>query len=190
MRVAATRSRNCPNRHLRPFAFFYQKAWCHQYLTILALRTMYCWLTAEQSVAAIGYSEHVRPSRGRIGQSVARLRQSMFEGALDDLAIEIHLVDIASSLAAEQEDIRRRIARLPLARRHTRAELFRRIHVARDYMHACYGNPLTLSLLANVAAMSMYHFIRTFRQVTGENAGHLSTTDTNLRGETPVADHG
>lgn len=51
---------------------------------------------------------------------------------------------------------------------HTRFELYQRIHRARDFIHASYAKSLTLSDAAQSAAMSSFHFLRTFRQITGE----------------------
>lgn len=59
-------------------------------------------------------------------------------------------------------------ARLPAARAATRLELYRRAHLARDYLDASLGDAVSLAELARVAAMSPYHLLRTFRSAFGE----------------------
>jgi len=50
-----------------------------------------------------------------------------------------------------------------LARPATREELYRRLHHARDYIAACYMQPVTLEEMAAVACLSPNHFLRTFK---------------------------
>jgi AraC-like DNA-binding protein len=59
----------------------------------------------------------------------------------------------------------REVASLPAARAATRAELYRRLHLARDYIDATCAGPLTLADLARTAGLSPNHLLRTFRQL-------------------------
>ena len=61
------------------------------------------------------------------------------------------------------------------ARASTRAQLFRQIHRAVDYAHANVSGDLSLGVLARVAAMSIYHFHRTFRSVIGQTPARYVT---------------
>lgn len=54
------------------------------------------------------------------------------------------------------------------AKSATRIELYRRLHLARDYMHASLAEPLSLEKIAGIAYMSPYHFLRTFKAVFGQ----------------------
>ncbi|HEY1013267.1 MAG TPA: AraC family transcriptional regulator, partial [Herpetosiphonaceae bacterium] len=60
------------------------------------------------------------------------------------------------------------IALLPAARRATREELYRRVHLARDYARALFDAPLSLDELAGVAGLSPNHLLRAFRQAFGQ----------------------
>ena len=48
-----------------------------------------------------------------------------------------------------------------------RAEMYRRLHHARDFIHACYAQPITLDQIANVAMVSPNHLLRRFKQAFG-----------------------
>ena len=50
-------------------------------------------------------------------------------------------------------------------RRRTRAELFRRLLLATDYMHASYDRPISLEDIAATACLTPHHFLCVFRQV-------------------------
>jgi AraC family transcriptional regulator len=56
------------------------------------------------------------------------------------------------------------IERLPAAKRSTREELFRRLHVARDFIEASYLENLNLFSIADVVNLSPHHFLRLFKQ--------------------------
>lgn len=60
------------------------------------------------------------------------------------------------------------VEQMPAVRPATRAELYRRLHQARDYAHAMFDTPLTLHELAHVACLSPNHLLRTFRQAFGQ----------------------
>lgn len=62
----------------------------------------------------------------------------------------------------------RNTSRLRAVRGGTRAELYRRLSIARDYIHASLHRPLNMNEAAAVACISYYHFLRTFRQAFGE----------------------
>lgn len=79
------------------------------------------------------------------------------EFARDMLAAMLH---VQGGIYAEAE-------KLPPARAATRIELYRRLHLARNTLHAAYAESLTLDDLAAVAAMSPYHFLRAFKSAFG-----------------------
>jgi len=111
--------------------------------------------------------EHRHPHEGEVARRVASIRGAAVAGRLSDDWLEEAMVELAASLVAAQETTRVRIARLPWARAATRRELYRRIHVARDYMHACLAEPFSLAETARAAALSPYHFLRAFRTILG-----------------------
>jgi AraC-like DNA-binding protein len=106
---------------------------------------------------------------------------------------EEFLRDLLAAMLQTQRNIAKDAEKLPDARLATRLELFRRLSIARDYLHASYFDDLSIDELANVAGLSPYHFIRKFKAVFGstphqylqqirlEHAQNLlSTTDTSV----------
>lgn len=79
-------------------------------------------------------------------------------------AAEEDFLTLADHLLQFYEQVREQIARLPAVRESTRQELFRRLLVGRDYMHACVSEPLSLESVARTACLSPFHFHRAFRQ--------------------------
>ncbi|MDX2006132.1 MAG: AraC family transcriptional regulator [Meiothermus sp.] len=59
------------------------------------------------------------------------------------------------------------IERLPAARRSTREELYRRLHLARDYMESSFLERPDLDTLAGLVELSPHHFLRLFKAQFG-----------------------
>ena len=57
--------------------------------------------------------------------------------------------------------------RLPVTRRSTRIELFKRLSLAREWIHANYASPLPLNKMAETALLNSQHFLRMFRDCYG-----------------------
>ena len=58
-----------------------------------------------------------------------------------------------------------KINRIQNKKKSTKLELLRRIDIARDYMNAYFMKKLTLSEISREAAMSPFHFLRTFKDL-------------------------
>jgi len=59
------------------------------------------------------------------------------------------------------------IVKLPALRASTREELWRRVNLARDYLHAHLNGPVSLSEVATVACLSPFHLLRVFQGAFG-----------------------
>ena len=68
------------------------------------------------------------------------------------------------------------VASLPAMRATTREEIYRRVHRVRDYILACYEQPLTLPEMAQIGCLSTNHFLRVFRQVFHQSPHHFLRT--------------
>lgn len=65
-------------------------------------------------------------------------------------------------------NVQKEIERLPAVRSSTRAEIYLRLHRAKDFMDASLNQPIALSQIAEVAWFSPHHFLRLFKQVFHE----------------------
>lgn len=87
--------------------------------------------------------------------------------AQSGIPYEEFLRGLLLAMLQSQRKIAQEAERLPDARLATRLELLRRLYIARDYLHASYQHDLTIDVLASVAKLSPYHFIRKFKAVFG-----------------------
>jgi AraC-like DNA-binding protein len=84
------------------------------------------------------------------------LQPSSFEE--DFLILSAELVMLYNEIIAQ-------IARVPAARASTREELFRRLQHAREYIHGCADQQISLKEVAREACLSRYHLHRAFTRV-------------------------
>jgi AraC-like DNA-binding protein len=81
--------------------------------------------------------------------------------------IEEQFYDLARRMLEVHRGVVREMARLPVARRSTRIELYRRLARARDFMETSFAGQLNLATMAREAAMAPHHFLRLFKKTFG-----------------------
>jgi AraC-like DNA-binding protein len=119
-----------------------------------------------------GFVERLRRPGAGLAREMGRLARSM-AGDREDLADEMH--DLVHAVLDEATEERARIDAVAAARPATREEIFRRVHRARDFVHANLAHELTLHDLARAAAMAPHHFHRCFRELVGVPPGRYVT---------------
>ena len=77
------------------------------------------------------------------------------------LAEQAHYLMV--QLLAAHHQVYAETASLSAVRPATREELYRRLHVARDFIAASFAQPITLDEIAHVAALSPNHLLRSFK---------------------------
>jgi transcriptional regulator GlxA family with amidase domain len=108
--------------------------------------------------------------------------------------LEQELLLLARDLLLLYDEVAGRLLNVPAQKAATRRELFRRVEVAREYMHAHGDGKLSLEDAARAACLSPYHFHRTFMQVWGKTPHEyvtqlrLSRARAMLESGLPVAD--
>lgn len=75
---------------------------------------------------------------------------------------------LSEKLVLLYNEISAEIARVPAMRAATREELYRRLQIAKEYMHGAADRQLSLESVAREACLSRYHLHRAFRKVFGQ----------------------
>lgn len=94
---------------------------------------------------------------------LACLRSALLKKQYERSAIQEQFHFIMQQLLHVQRNAYKEAEALPAARMATREELYRRLHRARDFMHASWHQSLPLEELARVACLSPNHLLRSFR---------------------------
>jgi AraC-like DNA-binding protein len=117
--------------------------------------------------SAFNFLEHRRAHGDLISARVLKLRSKLVTNEIVGARLEEELWVLLSAMFSGEAAVLRAVAALPRARASTRREMFRRVHLGCDYLHSNLNQPLSLAELANAAAMSPFHFLRSFRAIFG-----------------------
>ncbi|MEP6960926.1 MAG: AraC family transcriptional regulator [Acidobacteriota bacterium] len=101
------------------------------------------------------------------------------KGVLTPSGFEEDFLILANDLLQYYEKVREQTARISSVRESTRQELFRRLLIGREYLHAQSSGPVSLETLARVACLSPFHFHRGFTKAF-ERTPHAYLTDLRL----------
>ncbi|WP_207432274.1 helix-turn-helix transcriptional regulator [Sabulibacter ruber] len=102
-----------------------------------------------------------------LSQALQRLHQLGSLLKVDTLELQEQLVPLLQALFHQKEELHQKLNQLVVTKASARAELFRRIALATDYLLSYPELNPTLEELAQVACLSKFHFLRAFTQVHG-----------------------
>lgn len=103
-----------------------------------------------------------------VKQARSRLRSGTLAGSLSAASKAGAVSEIIDVALWMQWEAMGQIRRVKAFRPSTREEAFRRIRRTIDFIESDLVRRLDLSLLAKVSCMAKYHFLRRFKDVTGE----------------------
>ena len=126
----------------------------------------------DEGVRVPGFVERLRRLDSSLSRALRRLEVALADDQDDQDSAFLDLLDaVLDATGRDMSDA----ARLPARRASTREQLYRQVFRAIDYAHANLAQPLDLAVLAKVAAMSPYHFHRTFRALIGQTPARYLT---------------
>ena len=94
----------------------------------------------------------------RVGGSCSSFSALRADAMIRDILLNL----IRDALAAEAT-----AEKLAVSRRSTRIALFKRLSLAREWIHANYSSPAPLEAMAETASLNRQHFLRMFRDCFG-----------------------
>jgi AraC family transcriptional regulator len=123
----------------------------------------------DENGANAAFFERYTPHDRVVSPKVRALRAA-FKGkqTIEDGWLEEKLRELLAAMLASQNALNREVSTLPAVRASTREELWRRVNLGRDYLHARLAAPISLSEVAAVACLSPFHFLRVFQSAFGQ----------------------
>jgi AraC family transcriptional regulator len=116
-----------------------------------------------------GFFERYTPHDKRVSPKIRALRRAFkSDEVVEDIWLEERLRELLAAMLQTQDTVTRQIQLLPAVRASTRAELWRRVNRARDFLHAHLGSAIGLSEVAAAACLSPFHLLRTFQAAFGQ----------------------
>lgn len=121
----------------------------------------------EKSEQPITFFDKIYPHDDLLTPGLLRLRTLVHDGWVPDSWFDEELYQVLEQLLTMHRSMREDIAKLPGAKASTRAELYRRLHRAKDYIDASLDQTIGLADVAKVACLSQHHFLRSFKKAFG-----------------------
>lgn len=84
---------------------------------------------------------------------------------LQPSSFEEDFLTLSRNLLMFYREVKAQVARVPAAKASTREELFRRLQIAREYLHSNIDRRISLEEVSRNACVSRYHLHRAFRRV-------------------------
>jgi AraC-like DNA-binding protein len=119
------------------------------------------------SAGETGFLEFLQPHDRRITPVLNFIRTHVRMGVDDPHWYEEQMYFLLQRMLEHQAQERQRMAELPALKSSTRAEIYRRIMLAANYIQSCFDDDVSLDRIAAEACLSKFHFLRLFRQATG-----------------------
>jgi len=88
-------------------------------------------------------------------------------GNFNKLLFDEMMAELLVHLLQQHNGLQAAVAKLPPVKAAVKVELYKRLSLATDYIHAGYMQNIQLDDIAAAACLSKFHFIRLFKQVHG-----------------------
>lgn len=165
-------------RHVESFCVFFKSGFAEQvYHGLSSTQRQLLDDPEPPGVARVGFFDKTYPHDDILSPALLSLKSAAGKESAGRLEEEFHgLVEL---LLRVRLGVLKEASSLRAVRASTREELYRRLCRARDYMAACFDQPLTLKEVAGVACLSPNHLLRSFKQ-TFRLTPHQFLTTTRL----------
>jgi AraC family transcriptional regulator len=114
-------------------------------------------------VELVHFFERFSPHDAILSPAITALRRAHKTGPLSNVLVEERLRGLLARMLHAQRNSFRGVDQVRASRASTRAELWRRLHRARDFIRAQAHTPLSISQMAGAACLSPFHFMRAFK---------------------------
>ena len=113
------------------------------------------------------FMQNLHPHEGSVSPVLRFIRAHASRGVVDESWYDEQLLFLLARMQCHHQRLLEQVDRIALIRPATRREVYRRIALATDFLQTNYAQGVDLSMLAKIAYLSKYHFLRLFTLVHG-----------------------
>ena len=112
----------------------------------------------------INLFESTHPTNPAIFNVIQMIKRAIRDNSDNTILFEQLHYTLMSQLIKNQSTISNKLSSMDELKKSTRVELYNRTRFAKDFMEASFSKKLTLRKIADMAHMSPYHFLRSFKK--------------------------
>lgn len=120
-----------------------------------------------------------------INASLHQLLLELKDSGGDKLKEEEKLFEVLAHLLREGKELKSIESQLPLVKNSTRAEIFKRLADATDYIYSNINQEISLDKLSSISCLSKFHFLRLFK-IAFEKTPHQFVNDVKVKQATSL----
>ncbi len=120
-----------------------------------------------ESAPEFKFTETLFRHNNDISKLIMKLRSSIREAGYDLMARAEILHIILDKLISLNNEFLACSARVEKTRPQTRAELFKKLNIAKDYIESCFNSHIDLSEISKAAGLSEHYMLREFKKFFG-----------------------
>jgi AraC family transcriptional regulator len=120
------------------------------------------------SAHPVEFFERLYPHDRTVTPYLIQIHNALGKGMPDPDFLHEDMHCLLASLLQVHHQTQQDADAFPSVRRSTRTELYRRLHLAKDFIDSNFSERLSLSMIANMAYLSEHHFLRLFKKTFNE----------------------
>jgi len=121
-------------------------------------------LDAAISNKPVNFVERLYPRDDKLVSILTQIHRAANSPA-EDIKIQQQVYSLAEHLLLLHDKVNEEIEALRFTKASTREEIYRRLHICRDYMISNLSRSQSLEEIAAIAGFAPHHFLRTFKEV-------------------------
>lgn len=109
-------------------------------------------------------NEH-RIENNTLGITLAKIKEELLNSRLSNYESDQFYISLGELLINSEKKIRSDIERLPHIKSSSREEIYRRVYLMNEYIHANFKNSITLDELSKACSLSKYYALRCYQKI-------------------------
>ncbi len=115
----------------------------------------------------VNFFEKLYPSRNGVSNHLLNLRETVKSGTDDSALLDEKMHLLLEYLFSEQVSTLKNLHSQDEKKKSTRLELFKRLNLAKDYMHSNYSEKIELTDLGRISNLAPHYLLRKFKKHFG-----------------------
>lgn len=154
-------------KEVESFSIFFQPEFVNNVFAALKKKNEFLLDEWENTDGKINFYDKVYNYETNLISKIMKVREKAGKNQITKGWLEEQLYFITHSMVETNYSLKKEIVKISAAKSTTRQELYRRLHIAKDFIDSSYSEKINIPVIAKQAMLSPYHFLRLFKNFFG-----------------------